>query len=254
MPQQIRYDYTDGVARIVLANPPHNAMTTTMLREIHEHLDPFRDDPDLKLVVISADGEDFSAGLHPQELQPGTVVEVLTEFNTVAERLQQLMVPSLALVQGAAFGGGCELALFCDLVLAEDSARFGVTEVQIGLFAPTAAIILPQLIGRNRALEMLLTGDVITAEEATRRGLINRVVPAQRFHAEADRLIARIASHSAAALRFNHRAVDEVRLMPFEKAIRHLEDMFLNQAMISEDAREGLEAHVTGRLPRWKNR
>jgi cyclohexa-1,5-dienecarbonyl-CoA hydratase len=84
--------------------------------------------------------------------------------------------------------------------------------------------------------------------------MINRVVPSRNFRVEGEKLITRISSHSAAVLRFNHRAVDEARLLPFEKAIRHLEDMFLNQLMISEDAREGLDAYLHRRKPQWKNR
>jgi enoyl-CoA hydratase/carnithine racemase len=172
----------------------------------------------------------------------------------VVEHIHDLMIPSLALVRGPALGGGCELALFCDLVLADETATFGVPEVKLGLFAPTGAILLPQLAGRNRALELMLTGDVISAPEAARMGLINRVLSAPEFDHAAEALIAKIASHSAVVLRFNHRAVDEARLLPFSRSIRHLEDMLLNQLMISEDAREGLAAYLQKRSPRWRNR
>jgi cyclohexa-1,5-dienecarbonyl-CoA hydratase len=254
MPQHIRYAYQDGVARITLARPPTNSIDAAMMREIREQLNPFRDDPDLKLVVLEAEGKAFSTGIPAMYYLPENVVEVLNEFNTVIEYLHSLMVPSLALVRGAALGAGCELALFCDLVLADVTAGFALPEVKMGMFAPTAAIILPQQAGRNRALELMLTGDIISAAEAARLGLINRVIPSADFEAEAESLISRIISNSAAVLRFNHRAVDEARLMPFDRAIRHLEDMFLNQLMTSEDAKEGLNAFLEKRQPRWKNR
>ncbi len=254
MQQNIRYSYAEGIARITLAKPPTNALDLATLQEIHAVLSPFRDDLDLKLVVISSEGKAFSTGIPVEAYQPESVVEVLGEFNHVIEHLQQLMVPSLALVRGPALGGGCELALFCDLVLADENALFGVPEVKLGLFAPTGAIILPQLAGRNRALELMLTGEVISAHAAEQMGLINRSVASAQFSKEADDLISKIARHSAAVLRFNHRAVDESRLLPFDRAIRYLEDMFLNQLMISEDAREGLSAYLHKRKPVWKNR
>jgi cyclohexa-1,5-dienecarbonyl-CoA hydratase len=252
--QSIRYSFRDGVARIILAKPPSNTLDTTMLQEIHDVLDPFRDDPDLKLVVFDAEGETFSTGISAEAYQPDHVVEMLNVFNHVIEHLNQLSVPSLALVKGSALGGGFELALFCDIVLAAETAVFGVPEIGMGLFAPTAAIILPQIAGRNRALELMLTGEIISAQEAARIGLVNHVYPSAEFDAAAEAMIQKISRHSAAGLRFNHRAVDEVRLLPFDRAIRHLEDLFLNQLMLSEDAREGIAAYLHKRMPVWKNR
>jgi cyclohexa-1,5-dienecarbonyl-CoA hydratase len=254
MPQNIRYTYQDGVARITLAQPPLNPLTVDTLREIHEHLDPFRDDPGLKLLVLAAEGKAFSTGIPPELYQPQTMAEVMYEFNSVVEHIHELMIPSLALVCGPALGGGCELALFCDLVLADETALFGVPEVKLGLFAPTGAIILPQLVGRNRAFEMMMTGEPIPAQAAAAMGLINRVETAANFEAAGEELIRKIASQSAAVLRFTRRAVDEARLLPFSRSIRHLEDIFLNQLMISDDAREGLAAFLAKRPPVWKNR
>jgi cyclohexa-1,5-dienecarbonyl-CoA hydratase len=254
MPHNIKYSYDNGIARITLATPPLNALDVATLREIHEKLDPFRDDPELKLLVLAAEGKSFSTGIPPELYQPESVAEIMYEFNSVVEHIHDLMIPSLALVRGPALGGGCELALFCDLVLADETATFGVPEVKLGLFAPTGAIILPQLAGRNRALELMLTGDVITAQTAATLGLINRVISAGEFDRASDDLIEKIASHSAVVLRFNHRAVDEARLLPFTRSIRHLEDMLLNQLMISEDAREGLAAYLQKRPPLWRNR
>jgi len=206
------------------------------------------------LIVFAARGKAFSAGVSIVEHKPETIVMMLNEFHRMFEHLHFITSPSLALVQGPALGGGCELALFCDLVLADENATFGQPEIKLGFFAPIAAIILPQLAGRNRALELMITGDVISAQETVKMGLINRVIPPDDFQDKSEELIARIAGLSAAALRFNRRAVDEVSRMSFEDAIRHVEDMFLNQLMVSDDTQEGLAAFLEKRQPVWKNR
>ncbi len=205
-------------------------------------------------MVFDSKGETFSTGIAAEAYQPDQVVEMLNAFNHVIEHLNQLSVPSLALVRGPALGGGFELALFCDIVLADETAVFGVPEIGMGLFAPTAAIILPQIAGRNRALELMLTGETISAQEAARIGLVNHVYSSAEFDNAAQEMIQKISRNSAASLRFNHRAVDEVRLLPFDRALRHLEDLFLNQLMLSEDAREGIAAYLNKRIPVWKNR
>lgn len=254
MLQFIRYSYENSIARITLAKPPLNILDIAMMREINDALAGLRDDPELKLIVFAAEGKAFSAGVSVEEHKSETVVEMINAFHQMFEHLHHTMIPSLALVQGPALGGGCELALFCDMVLADEKATFGQPEIKLAFFAPIAAIVLPQLAGRNRALELMITGDVISAQEAAAMGLINRVIPSEQFAEKTEELINKIQSLSAAALRFNRRAVDEVSRMSFEQAIRHIEDMFLNQLMVSEDTQEGIAAFLGKRKPVWKNR
>lgn len=254
MPQFIRYSYENNVARITLAKPPKNILDIAMMQEINDVLEKLRDNADLKLIVFAAEGKAFSAGVSVEEHKPETVVEMINAFHQMFEHLHHIAVPSLALVQAPALGGGCELALFCDMVLADERATFGQPEIKLGFFAPIAAIILPQLAGRNRALELMYTGDVISAREAADMGLINRAIPSQDFEAKSEELIGKMAALSAAALRFNRRAVDEVSRLPFEQAIRHIENMFLNQLMLTDDTQEGLAAFLGKRKPVWKNR
>ncbi|MFH1862529.1 MAG: enoyl-CoA hydratase-related protein [bacterium] len=254
MPQYIQYTHENGVASITLNKPPLNILDIAMMLEINQVLASLRADVDLKLIVFSAMGKAFSAGVSVEEHQPETVVDMINQFHKMFEHLHHMMIPSLALVQGPALGGGCELALFCDLVLADERATFGQPEVKLAFFAPIAAIILPQLVGRNRALELMITGDLISAQEAAQMGLINRVIPVESFAEESEAMIGKIANLSSAALRFNRRAVDEIRHLPFEQQLRHIEDMFLNQLMVSEDVKEGISAFVGKRKPVWKNR
>lgn len=261
MPENPRGEYasigvdTGGdVARITLDNPPINVLDIAMMQECNRVLEELGSNDAVKLLVIDHQGTAFSAGVDIKDHTPDKVESMLDAFHRMFRLLEALAMPSLALVDGAALGGGCELATFCDIVLASDRARFGQPEIQVGVFPPVAALVLPRWIGRNRALELLLTGDVIDAQEAWRLGLVNKVFPSGEFRSQADAFITRLTSLSSPVLRLTKKAADRGRRTAFEAEIDWIEKVYLEELMQTEDAHEGLAAFLEKRRPRWKNR
>ena len=177
--QHITFKKQNGVARLVLNKPPVNVLDIAMMREINSALDGLNDDLSIKVLVIeSVEGSKaFSAGVDVAEHTADTVVEMIQVFHRIFHLLDGLKIPTVALVDGTALGGGCELALFCDMVIASEKASFGQPEIQVGVFPPIAAIALPEIVGPKKAFEMMLIGDRIRADEAKQLGLVNKVVP-----------------------------------------------------------------------------
>ncbi len=244
----------ESVARITLNQPPLNIIDIPMIGEMHSALARVGSTRDVKLLVIDHLGKAFSAGVSIKDHTPDKVQEMIEKFHGMLRLLHSVGVPSLALVDGMALGGGCELAVFCDLVIASDRATFGQPEIKVGVFPPLAAAFFPRLIGRNRALELLLTGDAIEATEARAMGLINKVIPAQSFREKTDEFISKLTSLSGPVLKLTKRAMDLGLEVGVEGAIRAVEQLYLGELMKTEDAREGLNAFLEKRKPIWKNK
>jgi cyclohexa-1,5-dienecarbonyl-CoA hydratase len=244
----------DSVARITLNQPPLNIIDIPMIGEMHSALTRIHSTSNVKVLVIDHQGKAFSAGVSIKDHTPDKVGEMIEKFHGMFRLLNSLAVPSLALVDGMALGGGCELAVFCDMVIASDRATFGQPEIKVGVFPPVAAVLFPHLIGRNRALELLLTGDVIEAAEAKAIGLINKVIPAQSFREKTDEFISKLTSLSGPVLRLTKRAVDCGLDASVDEGISAVEQLYLRELMKTEDAREGLNAFLERRKPIWKNK
>ncbi|MBW3661401.1 MAG: enoyl-CoA hydratase/isomerase family protein, partial [Gemmatimonadetes bacterium] len=176
-------DADEPVARIVLDRPPLNVLTTAMLEELAEAIDSLAGRTDLKAVAIAAEGKAFSAGVDVHDHVDEKVRPMIAAFHGVFRRLADFESVTVAVVHGPALGGGCELAAFCDLVLASDAARFGQPEIDLALFPPIAAAAFPYFVNGKKTLELLLTGEAIEAREAERIGLANRVAPAEELDA-----------------------------------------------------------------------
>lgn len=244
----------DRVARITLNQPPLNILDIPMMREMHRALERVGSASDAKILILDHRGKAFSAGVSIKDHSPEMVKEMLGEFHGIFRLLNSLELPSVALVDGMALGGGCELAIFCDMVIASDRATFGQPEVKVGVFPPVAAAVFPRLVGRNRTLELLLTGEVIDAGEAKAIGLINRVFPAQEFQEKSNEFIHKLTSLSGTVLRLTKRAVDRGLYASVLEGISSVEQLYLGELMKTEDAREGLNAFLEKRSPIWKNK
>src|SRR5438093_3119887 len=176
--QSIKFSIADRVARITFARPPLNVFNIAMMGEIGEALNECVSRREVVAIVFDAvrDARAFSAGVAVEEHVPETIFQMLDSFHSIFRTLAQISKPTIAVVDGAALGGGCELVAACDIVIASKKARFGQPEIKLGVFPPIAAILLPRIIGERRARELILTGELIDADEALRLGLVNYVL------------------------------------------------------------------------------
>ena len=245
----------NGVARLTLNKPPLNVLDIAMMREIGTALAELGDDSSLKVLVFQAaeGSKAFSAGVDVSDHTDEKVGEMIEVFHRIFRLLDGLEMPTVAVVGGAALGGGCELVLFCDMVIASEKASFGQPEIQVGVLAPVAAVALPAMIGLKKALEMLLTGDRIRAEAAERMGLVNKVVPTQELDAATDELVAKLAGLSGAVLRLTKRAVRAGTVGGFAEGLAAVEELYLGPLMATKDSHEGLAAFMAKRPPAWKD-
>jgi cyclohexa-1,5-dienecarbonyl-CoA hydratase len=174
-------------------------------------------------------------------------------FHRMFRLMDALKVPSLAVVNGSALGGGCELALYCDMVIATEKSKFGQPEIQVGVFPPIAALVFPRLIGRKKAMELILTGDTISAQEASALGLINKVVSEASLGQEVNAFVEKFTKLSGLVLKLTKEATLAGLNDDMDKGLKAIEKIYLNQLMKSQDAMEGLKAFIEKRKPTWKN-
>lgn len=250
----IRWTESYDMAELTLARPPLNVMTIAMMDEINDALDRAAANPALKALVIAAEGPAFSAGVAVEEHAGGRVAAMLEAFHGIFRRLHDLDCMTVAAVQGAALGGGAELATFCDMVIASDDATLGQPEITVGVFPSIAALHYPRRIGEARALALLVSGEALPAAEAARLGLVDRVVPRAQLAVAVTAQVERYRAQSAAVLHLTKRAVREGAGLPFTQALAALEELYRFELMQTEDAAEGLRAFVEKRAPVWRDR
>ncbi|HAF16280.1 MAG TPA: enoyl-CoA hydratase/isomerase family protein [Blastocatellia bacterium] len=254
--QHIRFKIEDRVARITFARPPVNIFNIAMMREINDALNQCSHERELVAVVFAAaeDCHAFSAGVAVEEHAEETIFQMLDSFHAIFRTMEQMARPTVAVVDGAALGGGCELVAACDLAIASERARFGQPEIKLGVFPPVAAVLLPQIIGDKRARELMLTGELIDAQEAARLGLVNYVVPVNQLEPKLVELLFKFRELSSAALEHTKRAIDLGRGRTLDAALKEVEDMYLHELMKTHDATEGINAFIEKRKPVWRNR
>src|SRR5881394_1931948 len=192
--QNIKFQIENRVARITFARPPLNVLNIAMMREIGAALDDCADRRDLAAILFDAapGTKAFSAGVAIEEHVAETVFKMLDSFHFIFRALHQISKPVVAIVDGPALGGGCELVAACDIVICSERARFGQPEIKLGVFPPVAAIILPRIIGEKRARELILTGEMIDAGEARRLGLVSYVVPSAELEQKTESLLVKL--------------------------------------------------------------
>src|SRR5262245_5431145 len=251
----LHFDTATGIARLILNRPPANVLSIEMMDEISTALESLEYERAVKLVVIAAKGKYFSVGFEIPDHTGDRAYLMLEGLRRIVENLGKLDKPTLAVVAGPATGAGCVIAAACDMVLAaEKAAKFGHPEIRAGVFNTVAAALLPRLVGRKRAYEMLLGGALLTAADAERAGLITRAIPDDKLEADAATLIQRFQEGSAPVLQYARRAVSGGFDLPLGDAVRHAEDVYLNQLMNTDDVEEGLRAVTEKRKPVWKDR
>ena len=182
------------------------------------------------------------------------VATMLRGFHAAIRRLRELPAPTLAVVDGHCLGGGMELALACDLVLASERARFGQPEIALGCFPPVAAALYPQRFGHQRTMELLLSGRPLTAERAERLGLVNWLVPAEELEERLAAVAGELAGASRAVVRLTKRAVQAGADQPFDAALATAERIYLDELTRTADMHEGVAAFLAKRPPLWRHR
>jgi cyclohexa-1,5-dienecarbonyl-CoA hydratase len=244
------------VARIVFARPPLNILTISMMKEAADAINRVSSMSDVCAIALASTPSirAFSAGVSIEEHRPDTVFQMLDSFHSIFRSLEAVSKPVVAIVTGAALGGGCELVAFADIVVAAQSARFGQPEIKLGAFPPVAAVVLPRVIGEKKAREMILTGELLTAEQALPLGLVNYVVGEQELESKAEEIFSALRQMSVPALEMTRRALSQAAGLPFEDALKRTEDIYLNQLMSFKDPQEGVEAFIAKRPPRWKHK
>jgi cyclohexa-1,5-dienecarbonyl-CoA hydratase len=252
--RHVHVDSAQGVTRITLSRPPANVLSIEMMQELAAAIESLEYQRDVKLVTLFGSGKYFSAGFELGEHLGDQGYMMLESFRRIFEALGKVDKPTLAVVAGAAFGAGSILAAACDIVLAAQSAKFGHPEIRGAVFNPMAAALLPRLVGRKRAFEMLLLGTSLTAADAERVGLITRAVPDDRLDAEVAAVVQRFQEASAPVVQLARRAIAGALDLPLEEAVRHAEDVYLNQLLGTQDVEEGLRAIAEKRKPAWKDR
>jgi cyclohexa-1,5-dienecarbonyl-CoA hydratase len=252
--QHVKFKIDGSVARLTLNRPEHNLLNETMLRELADGVLFAGDREDVKIIVLDSAMKVFCGGIDVGEYTSQRVFQMLDAFHAAFSGMLEVAKPVICVVNGPAIGGGAELAAFGDFVIATPKARFAQPEISIGVFPPLASTILPFLVGPKFALELVLTGEPVTAERALDLGLINRLVPEIQLQQAVSDLIMRITSHSGPVLTMAKRAILGGMGMSLKDGLKNSMNIFLNELYRLEDSQEGLRAMVEKRKPNWKNR
>lgn len=247
----------EGRVGLVQINRPQarNALNTPTMIEIVAALQAFDADDSIGCLVLTGDERAFAAGADIKQMANASVVEMLNApFLDYWDRLQSLRKPLIAAVSGWCLGGGCELAMACDMIVASESAKFGQPEITIGVIPGAGGTQrLTRAVGKTVAMEMILNNRHLTADEALRYGLVNRVVPAESFLEEALRLAAEIAARPPVAVQLAKEAVNRA----FESSLSEgllIERRFFAMLFATQDQKEGMAAFIEKRPPTWQGK
>jgi enoyl-CoA hydratase/carnithine racemase len=253
-PVLLRSD-AEGVVGLTLNRPEqYNALSRELLGRLQEELDRIRDDPGVRVVVITGKGRAFCAGHDLKEIaaerERGKLVELFGACSGMMLSLTRLPQPVIALVDGIATAAGCQLVAACDLALATSNARFATSGIKYGLFCSTPMVAVARNVPRKAAMEMLLTGDFIEAEDALRLGLVNQVVAPDKLEDAFDALLARLLDKPQGVLALGKRAFYRQLEMGLEDAYAFTTEVIVDNAL-GRDFEEGLAAFLEKRAPVW---
>ena len=245
----------EGIGFITLSRPEkRNNLSSETLAALREAVDGFAKDDAVRAIVIDAQGPVFSSGHNMKEFvgnDEASAREIFAISSKLMGDLQRMPKPVIAQVSGLASAAGCQLVASCDLVVAATTARFQTPGVMIGLFCSTPMVPLSRAVPPKKAMEMLLTGEPISAEEAERHGLVNRVVPPEQLEAETLALVRRIIQYSGSTIGLGKAAFYKQLPLPLDEAYEVGMEAITRNAM-TEDGQEGMRAFLEKRPPKWK--
>jgi enoyl-CoA hydratase len=256
--KDILYEIEDGVAKVILNLPEKmNRLSIGTMKEITAALEASKKDESVRVILIKAAGDKaFCSGAETSDFMGHTTLENRKIFKAFAD-LSRIFIdfgkPSIAAVNGLALAGGCGLAIYPDITIASEKAKFGLPEINVGLWSCMVSASLSRILGRKKAIELLLTGDLIDAREAERIGLVNRVVPHEKLEETAMDLARNLSQKSTIVMRLGRDSFYTMHDMEFNKAITYLREI-LARIISTEDCQEGVTAFTEKRKPIWKDR
>jgi cyclohexa-1,5-dienecarbonyl-CoA hydratase len=252
--QFIHYLIEGPVGRLTLDRPEHNLLNERFLSEMAVGIGTLGERRDVKLIVVDSATKSFCGGIELGEYTHRRVFQLLDAFHSAFGALMETSKPLMVVINGPAFGGGSELAALADIVVATPRAKFAQPEIKLGVFPPLSAVILPYILGPKVALELVLTGETMTAERAHELGLVNKLVPEKDLEKTVSDLISKVTSQSGPVLSMAKKAILGSMGLSLRDGVRNSMKIFLNELSDLEDSQEGLRALVEKRAPQWKNR
>lgn len=248
----------EGELAIVKINrPPVNALNSEVVTEIHQLFDELGHDPEVKVIILTGEGKAFVAGADISEMvefDTSGGAEFSKNGQAAFDMIENIPKPVIAAINGFALGGGCEIAMACDIRIAVEGAKIGQPEVNLGVipgFAGTQR--LPRLVGKGKAKELIFTGNMISAEEAQQIGLVNQVVTAEVLMETAKQMAKTIASKGPGAIRAAKQVINEGVNYALSKGLE-LENQAFAKLFETEDQKEGMKAFLEKRKPKWKDK
>ena len=251
---------SDGVLRLTLNDPDRrNALSEAMLAALDETFDAASNNPDVRVIVLAAVGPVFCAGHDLKEMTTGRqnadrgrayFTKILNQCSSVMQKIVTCPKPVIAEIDGVATAAGCQLVASCDLAVASETAQFCTPGVHIGLFCSTPMVALSRNLANKHAMEMLLTGDMVSASRAAEMGLVNQVVPSADLFAGSMALAGKIAAKSSLTVATGKRAFYQQKEMDLEAAYNYASKIMVDN-MLARDAKEGIAAFIEKRVPDW---
>jgi enoyl-CoA hydratase/carnithine racemase len=245
----------DGITKLTINRPPVNVVNSEAIMEINTALEQLKTDDATKVLLIRGAGNKaFCAGVEVKDHVGNNLPKMMTEFGKIFGLLRGLGKPTIAVVNGVALGGGCEIVIGCDLAIACEKAKFGQPEIVLGGLAPAAAAILPRMMSEKRAFELLMLGESISAVEAERIGFINKIVPEEDLDKAAEDLARKFLDKSSLSVKLVRGIFYQLTdVSDFDVAMLRATELGI-QSWQTEDGQEGLTAFLEKRKPVWKNK
>lgn len=237
---------------VVINRPPLNILNITTMCALAEAVRQLGREKSLRCIVIRGAGEKaFCAGVDVADHTPERVADMISSFHEMAEAIMESDKVVVAAVRGVALGGGFELVCACDLAVASESAKFGQPEIKLGVFPTIASVLLPNLVARRRAAEMVLLGETITAAEALELGVVNRVFPEENFEGSLAEFLALLGEKSAVSLKWAKKALMAGFLPAVRSSLNAAGEIYARDLMATKDANEGVKSFLEKRSPNW---
>jgi cyclohexa-1,5-dienecarbonyl-CoA hydratase len=252
--KNITLEKKNGITKLVVNRPPVNVINFETLNEMNTALAELTKDSDTKVLLIRGSGSKaFCAGIEVKDHVGDMMPKMMREFGKMFRLLRGLGKPSIAVVNGIALGGGCEIIAGCDMAIASEKAMLGQPEVQLGGLAPAAAALFPRIMGEKKAFELIVLGDSIPAKEAERIGLVNKVVADEELDKAAEELAAKFLKKSSLSVKLVRDAVYQcANISELDKALDKATELGIN-SWSTGDGQEGLKSYLEKRPPNWKN-